>query len=78
MMPEDWWPGFAEDGEVTVSALPELRHTFTHHVLDILPVRFEVGDLGVVGELESRRVVSLAEAQRLGLPKPASGILGFV
>ncbi len=77
MAPDDWWQAFTGDVAVTVSALPLLRHTFTHYVLDISPVRFEVGDLGVVGELESGRVVSLVDAQGLGLPKPVSRILGF-
>ena len=77
MAPEDWWRWFAGDVAVTVSALPALRHTFTHYVLDILPVRFEVGELGAVKEVEAGRVVSLQNAQALGLPKPVSRILGF-
>ncbi|WP_230970463.1 A/G-specific adenine glycosylase [Nitrogeniibacter aestuarii] len=77
MAPEDWWRAFAGEVAVTVSALPELRHTFTHYVLDISPVRFEVGNMDSIGEIGAGRVVSLEEAKGLGLPKPVSRILGF-
>ncbi|MAT66325.1 MAG: A/G-specific adenine glycosylase [Gammaproteobacteria bacterium] len=75
MTPQDWWAAFAGDAAVRVSTLPELRHTFTHYVLDISPVRFEVGDLGRIGQVATGRVVELGDAQRLGLPRPVSRIL---
>jgi len=77
MAPEDWWQGFAGDVPVRISGLPELRHTFTHYVLDISPVRFEVADLGSISGVEAGRMVALDEARGLGLPKPVSRILGL-
>ncbi|MCB1959332.1 MAG: A/G-specific adenine glycosylase [Rhodocyclaceae bacterium] len=73
--PANWWQGFAGDVAVVISALPALRHTFTHFVLDILPVRFEVADLDAVTKIEAGRIVALDAMRELGLPKPVSRIL---
>ncbi|MDT3672385.1 MAG: A/G-specific adenine glycosylase [Aromatoleum sp.] len=55
-------------------ALPPLHHAFTHFRLEILPIRFEVGEGRLVAD-DTHRWLALADLDSAGLPTPVRRIL---
>ncbi|QID16427.1 A/G-specific adenine glycosylase [Nitrogeniibacter mangrovi] len=73
--PDAWWRAVAADVPAQVTPLDGLRHTFTHYVLDIAPVRFTVDTLDAIPAIEAARVCALDAVDELGLPAPVRRIL---
>jgi len=73
--PTQWWQRASGTTACEIEALPALRHTFTHFVLDIAPVKLTPSSLEGLQVAADQEIHALADIAALGLPTPVRKIL---